>query len=71
MQQNVDAFPSPAYALAKTVLQLVGEFDFEATFSQGELLYSPTAYVLFLTSVITIPVLFTNLLVSYLTRRIK
>ena len=47
MQQNVDAFPSPAYALAKTVLQLVGEFDFEATFSQEELLYSPTAYVLF------------------------
>ena len=67
----MDAFRSPAYALAKTVLQLVGEFDFEATFSQEELLYSPTAYVLFFTSVITMPVLFTNLLVSNLTRHNK
>ena len=50
--------------MAKTLLQLVGEFDFEATFNQGALLYTPTAYILFITFLITMPLLFTNLLVS-------
>ena len=59
------AFRSPGHAIAKTLLQLVGEFDFEATFNQGVLLYSPTTYILFITFLITMPVLFTNLLVSY------
>ena len=61
---NLTAFMSPGHAVAKTLLQLVGEFDFEATFNQGALLYNPTAYILFITFLITMPVLFTNLLVS-------
>ena len=63
------AFRSPGHAVAKTLLQLVGEFDFEATFNQGVLLYSPTTYILFITFLITMPVLFSNLLVSYYTLR--
>lgn len=58
------AFRSPSHAVAKTFLQLAGEFDFEKTFNEGTLLYSPAAYVLFMTFLITMPVLFTNLLVS-------
>ena len=61
---HLSAFKSPGHAVAKTLLQLVGEFDFEATFNQGALLYNPTAYILFITFLITMPVLFTNLLVS-------
>ena len=62
---HLSAFRSPSHAVAKTLLQLVGEFDFEATFNQGALLYTPTAYILFITFLITMPLLFTNLLVSY------
>ena len=61
---SLPAFRSPGHAVAKTLLQLVGEFDFEATFNQGTLLYTPTTYILFITFLITSPVLFTNLLVS-------
>ena len=61
---HLSAFRSPTHALAKTLLQLVGEFDFEATFNQGALLYTPTTYILFIAFLITMPLLFTNLLVS-------
>ena len=61
---NLTAFRSPGHAVAKTLLQLVGEFDYEATFNQGALLYSPATYILFIAFLITMPLLFTNLLVS-------
>ena len=61
---HLSAFRSPTHALAKTLLQLVGEFDFEATFNQGALLYTPTTYILFIAFLITMPLPFTNLLVS-------
>ena len=58
------AFRSPGLAIARTFIQLVGEFDFEDTFKEGTLLYSPAAYILFFTFLITMPILFTNFLVS-------
>ena len=61
---NLTAFRSPYHAVAKTLLQLAGEFDFEATFNEGTLLYTQTTYILFIIFLITMPILFTNLLVS-------
>ena len=61
---NLVAFRSPGLAIARTFIQLVGEFDFEDTFKEGTLLYSPAAYILFFTFLITMPILFTNFLVS-------
>ena len=61
---HLSAFRSPGHAIAKTLLQLVGEFGFEDIFNQGALLYNPTAYILFIAFLITMPLLFTNLLVS-------
>ncbi|CAI8028560.1 Transient receptor potential cation channel subfamily A member 1 homolog [Geodia barretti] len=58
------AFWNPARAIAKTVMQTVGELDFETIFNDGNLLYSPTAYLLFFTFVVIMPVLFSNLLVG-------
>ena len=63
-EESLPAFKSPGHAIAKTLLQLAGEFDFEATFNQGDLLYSPTTYILFITFLITMPILFINRLVS-------
>ena len=63
---NLTAFRSPYHAVAKTLLQLAGEFDFEATFNEGTLLYTQTTYILFIIFLITMPILFTNLLVSTL-----
>ena len=58
------AFRSPGHAIVKTVVQLVGEFDFEDTFREGTLLYGPAAYILFFTFLMTMPILFINFLVS-------
>ena len=62
--ESLPAFQSPHHAVAKTLLQLAGEFDFEDTFNWGDLLYTPTTYILFITFLITMPILFINLLVS-------
>jgi len=62
--ESLTAFTSPSQAIAKTFVQLAGEFDFEAIFNKGTLLYSPTTYILFFTFLITVPILFSNLLVS-------
>ena len=58
------SFTSPAHAIAKTMVQIVGEIDFETIFNQGNLLYNPTTYILFIIFLIIVPVLFINLLVS-------
>ena len=58
------AFATPARSLAKTVISTVGELDFETIFNDGNLLYSPMAYILFIIFVILMPILFSNLLVS-------
>ena len=63
-EESLPAFKSSSHAIAKTLLQLAGEFDFEDTFNRGDLLYGPTAYILFITFLITMPILFINLLVS-------
>ena len=63
-EESLPAFQSPHHAIAKTLLQLAGEFDFEDTFNKGDLLYTPTTYILFITFLITMPILFINLLVS-------
>ena len=62
--ESLPAFRSPSHAITKTLLQLAGEFDFEATFNEGALIYTPTTYILFITFLITMPILFINLLVS-------
>ena len=63
--ESLPAFRSPSHAIAKTLLQLAGEFDFEDTFNKGNaLIYAPTTYILFITFLITMPILFINLLVS-------
>ena len=54
----------PGRALAKVLAQVVGGFDYEGIFNQGALLYTPTTYILFITFVVTMPVLFNNFLVS-------
>ena len=63
-EESLPAFRSPLHAIVKTLLQLAGEFDFEDTFNGGDLLYTPTTYILFITFLITMPILFINLLVS-------
>ena len=47
---GVQPFASPARAIAHTMVQIVGEVDFEAIFNQGDFLYNPliTAPVLFI-----------------------
>ena len=60
---TLTAFLNPSRAVAKTVMQTVGELDFETIFNDGNLLYSPSAYLLFFTFVVVMPVLFSNLLV--------
>ena len=60
---TLTAFFNPSRAIAKTVMQTVGELDFETIFNDGDLLFSPSAYLLFFTFVVVMPVLFSNLLV--------
>ena len=43
---TLTAFLNPSRAVAKTVMQTVGELDFETIFNDGNLLYSPSAYLL-------------------------
>ena len=57
------AFTSPPRALVKTIMQTAGELDFETIFNEVDLLYSPMAYVIFITFVVIMPILFSNLLV--------
>ena len=45
-------------------MQTAGELDFETIFNGGDLLYSPSAYLLFIAFVVIMPILFSNLLVS-------
>lgn len=61
---SLTAFFNPSRAVAKTVMQTVGELDFETIFNDGDLLYSPSAYLLFFTFIVIMPVLFSNLLVG-------
>ena len=61
---NMTAFKSPIQAIAKTIVQLSGEFDFEVIFNQGTLLNGPTTYILFFIFLMTGPILFSNFLVS-------
>lgn len=58
------AFKAPAHAIAKTMFQVAGEIDYETIFNEGDLLYNPTTYILFITFLVVMPVLFANLLVS-------
>jgi len=60
------AFSSPYHAVAKTIMQTAGELDYETIFNEADLLYSPMAYILFITFVIIMPILFSNLLVCAL-----
>jgi len=46
------------------MVQMVGEIDFELIFNEGNLLYNPVTYILFIIFLIVAPVLFINLLVS-------
>lgn len=46
------------------MMQTAGELDFEALFNEGDLLYSPMAYILFISFVVIMPILFNNMLVS-------
>jgi len=59
------AFKSPAHAIAKVLFQVAGEIDYEDIVNQGDLLYNPTTYILLITFLVTMPVLFANLLVSH------
>ena len=56
-------FSTPASSLAKVIMQFTGELDYGGLFDEGSLLYSPMTYILFITFVILMPVLFNNLLV--------
>lgn len=60
----LEAFSTPAHSIAKTIMQTTGELDFEILFNDADLLYSPMAYILFITFVVLVPILFSNLLVS-------
>ena len=56
-------FLTPASSMAKVIMQTTGEIDYGDLFDDGGLLYSPMIYILFITFVIVMPVLFNNLLV--------
>ena len=62
----LEAFSTPAHSIAKVFVQTAGELDFGAIFNDGDLLYSPMAYILFISFVVLMPILFSNLLVSYI-----
>ena len=57
-------FATPGFAIAKTMVLMIGEIDFENVFNEGDLLYNPVTYILFIIFLIIVPVLFINLLVS-------
>ena len=59
----LEAFSTPGHSLAKTIMQSAGELDFESLFNDGDLLYSPMAYILFISFVVLVPILFSNMLV--------
>ena len=61
----LEAFTTPAHSIAKAIMQTAGELDFEIIFNDADLLYFPMAYILFITFVVLMPILFSNLLVSY------
>ena len=61
---NLSAFRSVPHAIATTLLQLAGIYDFQDTFNEGALLYTPIVYILFIAFLITTSVLFTNIVVS-------
>ena len=63
LTQEIEAFSTPAHSLVKTIVQSTGEFDFESLFNDGGLLYSPMAYILFISFVVLMPILFSNMLV--------
>ena len=64
MLGELTAFVSPPRALVNAIIQTTGELDFGDIFNSGNLLYSPAAYLLFLTFVVILPIIFNNLLVS-------
>ena len=57
------AFSNPARSMAKAVMQTTGELDYDTLFNEANLLYSPMAYILFISFVVLMPILFSNLLV--------
>ena len=59
----LEAFSTPARSIAKAVMQTAGELDYETIFNEANLLYTPMAYILFISFVILMPILFSNLLV--------
>ena len=62
---TLEAFSTPAHSMAKVVMQTAGDLDYEIIFNEADLLYSPMAYLLFFFFVVLMPILFSNLLVSY------
>ena len=69
VQQNegiLIAFSTPARSLINTLIESAGAFDFTSVFNDGDsnLIYTPMAYILFITFVVLMPILFITLLVS-------
>ena len=51
-------------------MQTAGELDYGNLFEEASLLYTPMAIILFVTFVVLMPVLFSNLLVRVLAPRV-
>lgn len=60
----LQTFSTPAYSIARVIVQTTGELDYGDIFLEGGLLYTPMAYILFIVFIVLMPVLFNNLLVS-------
>jgi transient receptor potential cation channel subfamily A protein 1 len=58
------AFSTFPFSLSKVVMQTAGELDYGNLFEEASLLYTPMAIILFVTFVVLMPVLFSNLLVG-------
>lgn len=66
LHRNYESFNDPLIALLKTIVMMSGELEFEDIFfsSKSPILYSGTAHLMFLSFVILVTVILTNLMMG-------
>ena len=67
----ISAFENPARSMFKTITMTTGELDFDSLFQHGspigdQLPYLAASIIIWIIFIILMPILLTNLLVSYL-----
>lgn len=68
---NQTPFETPAKSLVKTSVMMIGEFEYDAIFNEGSLLYPDITYIIFIAFMILMSILIMNLLVGLAVDDIK